>query len=71
MPPLPPGTKRYKHNETGEVRYFRNAPNLSYWSKIGTPGSKNWKWIHNTLEERFISPKDVIPEGFIPGRIKT
>ena len=69
--PLPAGTKRYKHNETGEVRYFRNAPNLSYWSKIGTPGSKNWKWINNTLEEKFISPGDIIPEGFVPGRIKT
>ena len=69
--PLPLGTKRYKHNETGEVRYFRNAPNLSYWSKIGTPGSKNWRWINNTLEERFISPADIIPEGYSPGRIKT
>ncbi len=69
--PLPLGTKRYKHNETGEVRYFRNAPNLSYWSKIGTPGSKNWRWINNTLEEKFISPDDIIPEGYSPGRIKT
>jgi len=69
--PLPSGTKRYKHNETGEVRYFRNAPNLTYWSKIGTPGSKNWKWINNTVEEKFISPDDIIPEGYVPGRIKS
>jgi len=68
--PLPSGTKRYQHNQTGEIRYFRNAPNLTYWSKIGTPGSKNWKWINNTVEERFISPDDVIPEGYVPGRIK-
>ena len=69
--PLPAGTKRYKHNQTGEVRYFRNAPNLTHWSKIGTPGSKNWKWINNTVEEKFISPDDVIPEGYVPGRIKS
>ena len=69
--PLPSGTKRYQHNQTGEIRYFRNAPNLTYWSKIGTPGSKNWKWINNTVEERFISPDDVIPEGYVPGRIKS
>ena len=69
--PLPSGTKRYQHNETGEVRYFRNAPNLNHWHKIGTPGSKNWKWINNTVEERFISPDDIIPEGYVPGRIKS
>ena len=68
--PLPSGTKRYQHNQTGEIRYFRNAPNLTYWSKIGTPGSKNWKWINNTVEEKFISPDDIIPEGYVPGRIK-
>ena len=69
--PLPSGTKRYQHNQTGEIRYFRNAPNLTFWSKIGTPGSKNWKWINNTIEERFISPDDIIPEGYVPGRIKS
>jgi len=68
--PLPSGTKRYQHNQTREIRYFRNAPNLTYWSKIGTPGSKNWRWINNTVEERFISPAEIIPEGYVPGRIK-
>ena len=67
---LPKGTKRYQHNQTGEIRYFRNSPNPQLWSKIGTPGSKNWKWIHNTIEEKFIGPEDIIPEGYIPGRIK-
>ena len=67
--PLPKGTKRYKHNLTGEVRYFKNPPNLERWSKIGTAGSKNWKWINNTVEEKFIGPDDNIPVGFIPGRI--
>ena len=67
--PLPKGTKRYKHNLTGEVRYFKNPPNLEKWSKIGTPGSKNWKWINNTVEEKFIGPEDNIPVGFILGRI--
>ena len=58
------------HNETGEVRYFRNPPNLTAWSKIGTPGSKNWRWITNLTEERFIGPNDIVPEGFVPGRLK-
>ena len=69
--PLPAGTKRYQHNETKEIRYFRNPPNLQHWSKIGTPGSKSWRWINNSVEERFISPTDIIPEGYVPGRIKT
>ena len=43
---LPRGTKRYKHNKTGEIRYFKNAPNLDFWTKVGTPGSKNWRWIN-------------------------
>ena len=68
---LPKGTRRYQHNETGEVRYFRNPPNLTAWSKIGTPGSKNWRWITNLTEERFIGPNDIVPEGFVPGRLKT
>ena len=68
--PLAKGTKRYQHNQTGEVRYFKNPPNLEAWSKIGTPGSKQWRWIHNTVEEKFISPTDVIPEGYVPGRLK-
>lgn len=67
---LPRGTKRYQHIETGEVRYFRNPPNLSMWTKIGTVGSKNWRWINNSQEEKFISPSDIIPEGYILGRIK-
>lgn len=58
------------HNETGEVRYFRNPPNLTAWSKIGTPGSKNWRWITNLTEERFIGPNDIVPDGFVPGRLK-
>jgi hypothetical protein len=69
--PLAKGTKRYKHNETGEVRYFKNPPCLQSWSKIGTPGSKQWRWVHNTSEEKFIGPTDMIPEGFVPGRLKT
>ena len=68
--PLQKGTKRYKHNQTGEVRYFRNPPNLENWSKIGTPGSKDWRWVHNMIEERFIHKEEVVPEGFIPGRLK-
>lgn len=68
--PLAKGTKRYQHNKTGEVRYFKNPPNLEAWSKIGTPGSKEWRWIHNQTEEKFISPTDAIPEGYVPGRLK-
>lgn len=68
---LPKGTRRYQHNQTGEVRYFRNPPNLGSWSKIGTAGSKNWRWITNLSEERFIGPNDNVPVGFTPGRLKT
>ena len=68
--PLPKGTKRYKHNVTGEVRYFKNAPNLSFWSKIGTPGSKNWRWINNTVEEKYVQSSEPIPEGYVPGRVR-
>jgi len=68
---IPKGTKRYQHNITKEVRYFRNPPNLQAWSKVGTPGSKNWRWVHNATEERYISNKEPIPEGYSLGRIKT
>ena len=67
---LPRGTRRFQHNITGEVRYFRNAPNQEAWTKVGTPGSKNWKWINNSVVEKFIGPQEVIPEGVILGRIK-
>ena len=67
---IPRGTRRYQHNITKEIRYFRNPPNLTFWSKVGTPGSKNWRWINNATEERYISAKETIPEGFILGRIR-
>ncbi len=67
---IPKGTKRFQHNVTGEIRYFRNPPNLQSWSKVGTPGSKNWRWINNTVEEKYISGQDVIPEGYSLGRIR-
>ena len=65
------GSKRYQHNVTGEVRYFKNPPSLESWSKVGTPGSKNWCWINNTVEEKFVKKSDPIPEGFALGRVKT
>ena len=65
------GTRRYQHNHTGEVRYFKNPPSLESWSKVGTPGSKNWCWINNTVEERFVKKSEPIPEGFTLGRVKT
>ena len=68
--PLQKGTRRYRHNETGEVKYFKNEPDDS-WTKVGTPGSKKWRWINNSSIEKFISPSDIIPEGFILGRIKS
>ena len=68
---LPKVVKRYQHNETGEVRYFKNAPDISRWSKIGTPGSKNWRWIHNATEEKYVSASELIPEGYSLGRLKT
>lgn len=68
---LPAGTKRYQHNETREIRYFRNSPDLSKWTKIGTPGSKNWRWINNNTEEKFVKKSEPIPEGFTLGRLKT
>ena len=68
---LPKGCKRYQHKETSEIRYFRNPPNLDKWNKVGTPGSKNWKWINNATEERYVSQETVLAEGFMLGRIKT
>ena len=67
---IPRGTKRYQHNVTGEVRYFRNPPNLESWSKVGTPGSKNWCWITNLTEERFVKKGEPLPAGFTLGRLK-
>jgi len=68
---LPKGTKRFQHNTTGEIRYFRNEPNLEKWTKVGTPGSKDWRWINNNLEERYVHKTETIPTGFVPGRIKS
>ena len=68
---VPKGTRRYQHSITEEVRYFRNTPNLDVWNKVGTPGSKNWRWIHNATEEKFVRANDTIPEGFNLGRLKT
>ena len=65
------GTKRYQHNITGEVKYFKSPPPITSWSKVGTPGSKNWRWIHNSTEEKFVLKSDPIPEGFQLGRIRT
>ena len=67
---IPKGTKRYQHNVTEEVRYFRNPPNLNAWTKVGTPGSKNWRWINNSIEEKYINLNDSIPEGYALGRMK-
>ena len=67
---IPKGTKRYQHNLTKEVRYFRNPPNLEVWSKVGTPGSKNWRWVSNNTHEKYIHKEEVIPEGYSPGRLK-
>ena len=67
---IPKGTKRYQHIVTKEIRYFRNAPNLNAWEKVGTPGSKNWRWINNNTEEKYINVTDSIPEGYSLVRIK-
>ena len=67
---LPKGTKRYQHKVTGEVRYFRNPPNTTKWDKVGTPGSRDWRWINNAVVEKYVHKDELIPEGFIPGRIK-
>ena len=68
---IPKGTKRFQHNITGEIRYFRNPPNLESWSKVGTPGSKDYCWINNSTEERFIKRGQPLPEGFQYGRVRT
>ena len=67
---VPKGTRRYQHKITEEVRYFRNPPNPDVWNKVGTPGSKNWKWIHNAVEEKFVKGTEAIPEGYSLGRLK-
>ena len=67
---VPKGTKRYQHKVTEEVRYFRNPPNMDLWNKVGTPGSKNWKWIHNAIEERYVRRDEVLPEGYLLGRLR-
>ena len=68
---IPKGTKRYQHNVTEEVRYFRNPPNLNALTKVGTPGSKNWRWVHNSTEEKYIHREQTIPEGYSLGRLRT
>ena len=65
------GARRYQHNITGEVKYFKSPPPITSWSKVGTPGSKNWRWVNNGVEEQFINSKEEIPAGFQLGRIKT
>ena len=65
------GSKRYQHKVTEEVKYFKNEPDLNMWNKVGTPGSVNWKWINNTVEERYVKKDVELPEGFSLGRIKT
>jgi hypothetical protein len=64
------GAKRYQHTGTNEVKYFQNEPDNELWVKVGTPGSKNWMWIHNATEERYIKKTEVLPEGFALGRLK-
>jgi len=64
------GAKRYQHNITGEVKYFKAPPSLESWSKVGTPGSKNWRWIHNATEEKFVRKDEPLPEGYQLGRIR-
>ena len=64
------GSKRYQHKVTEEIKYFKNEPNLDVWIKVGTPGSVNWKWIHNATEERYVRKEEPLPEGFALGRIK-
>jgi hypothetical protein len=68
---MPKGTKRFRHKITEEVRYFKNPPNPEHWDKVGTVGSKNWCWIHNATEERYVRKSDPIPEGYSLGRLRT
>ena len=65
------GAKRYQHIITEEVRYFKNPPNLDHWHKVGTAGSKDWRWIHNATEEKFVKKTEPVPEGYSLGRLKT
>jgi hypothetical protein len=67
---LPKGTKRYQHVGTGEIRYFKNPPNKEMWNKVGTPGSKLWKWVTNGTDEQYISSTTGIPEGYSCGRLR-
>ena len=67
---LKKGTKRFKHIVTEEVKYFKNTPDPEFWIKVGTPGSVDWRWIHNATEERFVRKDDPLTEGFTLGRIK-
>ena len=55
---------------TKEIRYFRDEPNLDKWEKVGTPGSKNWCWINNMIEERYVLKTEPLPPGFSRGRVK-
>lgn len=67
---LPKGTKRYQHNVTGEVRYFRNPPSKDVWNKVGTPGSKGYCWVNNSVTEKYIRKDEPLPDGFMLGRLK-
>ena len=31
---------------------------------MGTPGSKDWRWVSNLTEEKFIHKDEPIPEGW-------
>jgi hypothetical protein len=67
---LAKGTKRFKHKITGEIRYFKNTPNAEMWDKVGTPGSKEWRWVNDGRTEIYISGEAKIPEGYTIGRLK-
>jgi hypothetical protein len=67
---LAKNTKRYQHSDTHEIKYFKDPPKDSRWIKIGTPGSKKWRWINNGTVEEYISPNDPIPSGFTLGRLR-
>lgn len=43
---------------------------MASWTKIGTPGSKNYRWINNTTSEKYIKKDETIPEGYSLGRLK-
>jgi hypothetical protein len=67
---LAKNTRRYQHKETNEIKYFKDAPPNDSWIKIGTPGSKKWRWINNGIVEEYISGTDKIPSGFTLGRLR-